>query len=130
MGKRGASKRSEFTWDDFPTKKDELGWHCRKCGVVLTGRKTAWCSKACLKAVLLLVEWNYIRKCILRRDKWTCVLCGACAKQVDHIQELADGWSFSDFSNLRSLCSPCHKAKTQLMRKARAERKKANKVVS
>jgi len=124
----------EYTWDDFPPRKDAGGWHCRYCKVVLTGRKTAWCSKECLKEVRLLCDWNYIRGRTRRRDKWKCQmplpeggLCGKYASDVDHIVELADGGSFHDPANLRSLCETCHKAKTQMTRKARAERRKAAK---
>jgi 5-methylcytosine-specific restriction protein A len=124
-GKRGASRRGEFKWSDFPKRRDAAGWHCRKCGTVLAGRKTAWCGKECLKAVLLLVDWSYIRRCILRRDRYVCQICGGHATDVDHIVELADGGSFWKWENLRSLCHPCHKAKTRAMRKLRAERKKA-----
>lgn len=115
---------NQLTWDDFPTRHEADGWHCRKCGVLLTGRKRAWCSKKCLKEVLLTVDWRYIRRCIIRRDKGKCVLCGSWASEVDHIIEMADGGSFHEWTNLRSLCTPCHKAKTQIMRRARAEKKK------
>ena len=130
-----ARKGQEFTWANFPVRKDADGWHCRKCGTVLTGRKTAWCGPACLKAVLLLVDWRIIRRHIRRRDKWKCQmllenggLCLRPATDVDHIVELADGGSFHDWTNLRSLCYECHQKKTLMMRKARAERKKAAKV--
>jgi len=116
-----------YSWDDFPVRKEADGWHCRKCGKVLTGRKTAWCDKKCLKEVLLLVEWRYIRACILRRDHRKCQLCGKWASDVDHIVELADGGSWNDWANLRALCGKCHKAKTLMMRRARAEKKKAEK---
>lgn len=122
-------RRGEFTWDSFPTRKDAEGWHCRKCGVVLTGRKTSWCSRSCLKETLLLVDWRYIRRCILRRDKYRCRLCSNRAREVDHIVELADGGSFSDWSNLRSLCHACHQAKTNRLRGSRAALKKAKKAV-
>jgi hypothetical protein len=120
--KRGIN---QLTWDDFPTRKDVEGWHCRFCGKALTGRKRAWCSRPCLKEVLLRVEWRYIRRCILRRDKYRCVLCNLAASDVDHIVELIDGGPFHEWANLRSLCSPCHKAKTAFMRQARAQCKKA-----
>lgn len=119
------------TWEDFPTKKDEQGWHCRFDGKVLTGRKRAWCSRACEKAVLLLVHWPYIRACILRRDRWKCqipkedgTLCLRPARDVDHIVELADGGSFHEWSNLRAACEDCHVKKTIVMRSARAVRKR------
>jgi HNH endonuclease len=121
MGKRVGQ---QYSWDDFPVRKEADGWHCRKCCVLLTGRKRAWCSKQCLKEVLLLVEWRYIRACILRRDHHKCQICGNWASEVDHIVELTDGGSFHDWTNLRSLCEKCHNAKTQMMRKARAATKK------
>jgi 5-methylcytosine-specific restriction endonuclease McrA len=122
----------QLTWDDFPTRKDAEGWHCRKCGVVLKGRKTAWCGDKCLREVLLLVNWRYIRRCILRRDKYRCRIlkadgthCLQRAREVDHIVELADGGSYSDWNNLRASCEDCHLAKTNKMRTARAAAKKA-----
>lgn len=120
-----ARKGQQFTWDSFPARKDAEGYHCRKCGVVLTGRKTAWCGKECLKEVRLLVDWNYIRSRILRRDKWKCQVCGGRATDVDHIIELADGGSFHDWGNLRAICViPCHREKTAHSRKERAAKKK------
>ena len=122
----------QLTWDDFPPRKDAEGWHCRKCGGVLTGRKTSWCSRQCEKEVLLLVHWPYIRICILRRDKFRCqmlkedgTLCLRGAGEVDHIVELADGGSFHEWDNLRAICEICHKKKTAAMRTARAAAKKA-----
>lgn len=116
---------NQLTWDDFPVRKEADGWHCRYCKILLTGRKTAWCSRQCLKEVLLRVEWRYIRRCILNRDKRRCVLCGNRASEVDHIIEMADGGSFHEWSNLRSLCHACHKAKTMVMRTARAAARKS-----
>jgi hypothetical protein len=117
-------KGQEFAWEDFPPRKDEQGWHCRKCGVVLTGRKTSWCSRECERTVLLLCHWPYIRRCILRRDHYRCVKCGLRAKDVDHIKELADGGSFHDWANLQSLCPVCHKAKSSANRTARSKARK------
>lgn len=123
---------NQLTWDDFPTFKDAEGWHCRFCKTALTGRKRAWCNKACEKEVLLRVHWRYIRSRILRRDKWRCqmvlssgITCLRPADEVDHIIEMVDGGSFHEWSNLRSLCHECHNTKTQMMRKARAEAKKS-----
>jgi len=138
-----ARKGQEFTWDDFPVRKDAAGWHCRRCKVLLKGRKTAWCSKECLAEVRSLCDWNYIRNKVRRRDKYRCqmpvegppsyfnvllpdgrVICGRPARDVDHIIELADGGCFHDLKNLRALCHGCHQKKTLAARKARADRKK------
>jgi 5-methylcytosine-specific restriction endonuclease McrA len=84
----------------------------------------AWCSPICLKSVLLLVKWRYIRRGVMRRDKYLCQICKKCrASEVDHIIELCDGGSFHDWKNLRAVCETCHKAKTQMMRRARAASK-------
>ena len=122
-------KRSanQLAWDDFPARKEADGWHCRYCGKALTGRRTAWCDKKCLREVLRRVEWRYIRASVLRRDRRKCQICGNWASDVDHIVELADGGSFFELSNLRALCYEHHLAKTLLMRRARAEKKKVEK---
>ena len=122
-----ARKGQQYTWADFPARRDEQGWHCRGCGAVLAGRRTAWCGRACLRAVLLKVHWGTIRAAARRRDRWRCVLCGERATDVDHIVELADGGSFHDQSNLRSLCREHHKAKTAESRRARAAARRAEK---
>jgi hypothetical protein len=118
-----ARKFQTSTWEDFPVRKEADGWHCRKCGLLLTGRKRSWCGKKCLKEVLLTVHWRYIRACILRRDKYKCVLCAKRASEVDHIVEMVDGGSFHEWSNLRAICRACHKAKTLLSRRARVKKK-------
>ncbi|MFI9598178.1 HNH endonuclease [Nonomuraea sp. NPDC052265] len=45
---------------------------------------------------------------MLRRDKFTCAVCGDEANEVDHI-ERGDN---HDPSNLQALCGSCHKRKT------------------
>lgn len=62
---------------------------------------------------------THIRKKILTRDGYTCQQCGSPAAEVDHIDN-ARGPGYDAFSNLQSLCVPCHKAKTQ--REAQAGR--------
>jgi hypothetical protein len=55
---------------------------------------------------------------------------GLCLKpgyEVDHIVEMADGGSFHEWSNLRTLCEGCHLAKTNAMRAKRAEKRNAEK---
>ena len=58
--------------------------------------------------------WKRIRRSILKRDGHTCVLCGLRATHVDHLIPTAWGGDPTQFSNLRALCSGCHKKKTIL----------------
>lgn len=53
-----------------------------------------------------------IKERIRERDGRRCVLCGATANQVDHIIPYCDGGS-DDPSNLRTLCGPCHSARSR-----------------
>jgi len=112
------------TWKDFPTRKDAEGHDlCRRCRTVLSGRKTSWCGKECLKIVLLLVHWPRMRQFILRRDKRKCQVCGLQGKEVDHIIEVQDG-GLSVAENLRTLCHSCHVKKTTEMKRKRAAEKR------
>jgi len=63
--------------------------------------------------------WSRIRRQVLERDGYRCVLCGwqpyvwidaEFAKHeldIDHIVPLAEGGT-SDLANLRTLCTTCH----------------------
>lgn len=60
--------------------------------------------------------WQKLRKLILQRDKYLCVLCKEQgrlteATDVDHKLNKAKGGT-DDWDNLQSLCGPCHKIKT------------------
>jgi 5-methylcytosine-specific restriction protein A len=46
----------------------------------------------------------------LKRDNWTCQLCGDPATQADHIQQVALGGSH-ELSNLRAVCASCNQAR-------------------
>lgn len=48
-----------------------------------------------------------IRPAILKRDDYTCQLCGAPANAVDHIVPYLGGGT-DDLSNLRALCTSCN----------------------
>lgn len=61
-------------------------------------------------------QWQQLRKRILARDRGLCQQCLKAgkyrpARDVDHIVHKANGGTDDD-SNLQSLCSACHKAKT------------------
>ena len=118
------NNRGMMLWADFPYRKDDAGTPlCRKCGKTLGGRKTAWCSKECLKETILLRHWPAIRRVILRRDKRVCQVCGRYANEVDHIVEVVDGGK-SVPENLRAICHACHRKKTTVERTRRAAARK------
>lgn len=56
-------------------------------------------------------NWNTIRRRILKRDRHQCQApgCRAKATEVDHVINNDD----DSPENLQSLCSPCHRKKTQ-----------------
>lgn len=56
-------------------------------------------------------EWKRTRLQVLERDGYRCRICGAPANEVDHITEWSDGGTDHP-SNLRTLCTPHHRAKT------------------
>jgi len=60
--------------------------------------------------------WRRVRAHQLRREP-LCRVCGALAKEVDHVIRRREGGS-DHASNLESLCKPCHSRKThgELMR--------------
>lgn len=105
------------TWDDNPPRPGRC--RNRLCDKAPEGRRTSWCSAECQREVTLRVHWPAIRAAILRRDAHRCQLCGGPGWEVDHVVELADGGSFHDPDNLRTLCTPCHQAKTARALRAR-----------
>lgn len=61
--------------------------------------------------------WQQLRKQIFERDGYLCISCQQAgeitpANEIDHIINKASGGT-DDPSNLQSLCTSCHKAKTQ-----------------
>lgn len=56
--------------------------------------------------------WRRMRARVLRRDRYRCVICGRSASVVDHLEPMAWGGAGLEASNLRAMCMPCHKAKT------------------
>ncbi len=65
------------------------------------------------------------RPSVLVRDNYKCVKCGMLGESkdlvVDHIKELRDGGDEHNKENLQTLCKRCHKIKTDVEKKKRAE---------
>jgi 5-methylcytosine-specific restriction protein A len=55
--------------------------------------------------------WRRTRALVLTRDGGRCS-CGAPALEVDHVVPVAEGGT-DEAWNLRAICPPCHKIKTQ-----------------
>ncbi|WP_353963755.1 HNH endonuclease [Streptomyces sp. NBC_00237] len=56
--------------------------------------------------------YDRIRRAVLARDNYTCVICYAAGTDVDHIIPVTQG-GIDDPVNLRTLCSPCHRVKSE-----------------
>ena len=55
-------------------------------------------------------RWRSLRKLQLAEQP-LCVICGAPAKVVDHIERIAEGGDRYDQANLQSMCDSCHNKK-------------------
>lgn len=58
----------------------------------------------------LPANWEQLRAYVLRRDRHRCYRCGAPASDVDHVVRGDDHRP----SNLRAICTPCHRVKSAL----------------
>lgn len=108
---------------DFVNEKDGAGNKiCRNCdGLVSTSRRH-YCSKSCMHEFNRNHDWFWVRKDILKRDKYKCSICLKRHRKdnldVDHIIPVRKGIDPFNKANLRLLCKECHKAKTRLDREA------------
>jgi 5-methylcytosine-specific restriction endonuclease McrA len=72
----------------------------------------------------------YLRAQVYKRDLGICAICGANAAeystrpyraghlwQADHIVPVVEGGGECDLSNMRTLCTTCHRAETTALRK-------------
>ena len=66
-------------------------------------------------------QWAKVRRLVLDRDSWRCVLCGKYGRmEVDHRVplDIAPDRMY-DVDNLQSLCSDCHFLKSQEERRGK-----------
>ena len=104
---------------DTPDKFDSLGNKlCRNCdNLVLQGRRH-YCSTECMDEFNRNNTWHFVRKDVLRRDRYRCSICERRFRKreldVDHIIPVKMGGDLFDKKNLRTLCKECHKAKSKL----------------
>lgn len=90
---------------------------CLCCGKELKKRQQKWCSRYC-KGKVRLIKFRamQLREIYRPHKKDKCELCGfvpvhSCQLDVDHIDGNRNN---NDPSNLQTLCSNCHRLKTQL----------------
>ena len=117
--------------------------HCSlvSCNKPLIGRQTRWCSIKCANAFLNQHQWTKAQRLALRRDKYTCQVCGFSASkrpdrigrmiwrrhhhgmEVNHIRPLnGRGYHIGcvhHLDNLQTLCHDCHLGVTLRQRTAR-----------
>ncbi len=90
---------------------------CVECGKELASRRTPYCSRRCRWRFHGHYFWDSARSFVLLRDRYTCQVCGkrrrARELDVDHIVEIARGGAALEYSNLRTVCRPCHGEKTR-----------------
>lgn len=111
---------------DTPDKFDSLGNKlCRNCDNLVSKGRRHYCSKKCMDEFNQNNSWYWVRKDILKRDKYTCSICKTRLRKkyldVDHIIPVQMGGKIFEKENLRTLCKECHKSKSKLDREALAE---------
>jgi 5-methylcytosine-specific restriction endonuclease McrA len=96
---------------------------CVECDVALTNHRTPYCSRRCRWKFHGHYFWDSARSYVMLRDRYTCRLCGTRRRarelEVDHIIEIALGGPALEYSNLQTVCRPCHRVKTGRFRRAR-----------
>jgi 5-methylcytosine-specific restriction endonuclease McrA len=90
---------------------------CVECGRSLVSHRTPYCSRKCRWKFHGHYFWDSARSYVMLRDRYTCRLCGTRRRarelDVDHIVEVAAGGAALEYSNLQTVCRPCHRAKTR-----------------
>lgn len=91
---------------------------CRNCENEVAKSRRHYCSQKCMEEFNHEHDWYWIRKAVLKRDRYTCSICKTRYRKkfldVDHIIPIRMGGQPHDKENLRLLCKECHKAKTKL----------------
>ncbi|MBT3464937.1 HNH endonuclease [archaeon] len=108
---------------DTPDKFDSLGDKlCRNCDNLIGEGRRHYCSKICMDEFNRNNSWFWVRKDVLRRDKYRCSICKKrfrkAGLEVDHIIPIQMGGKLFEKANLRTLCKECHKSKSKLDRDA------------
>lgn len=111
--------RVSDTKDKFNANGDKL---CRNCDNLIAKNRRHYCSKSCMDEFNRNNSWYFVRKDVLKRDRYKCSICKKRFRKafldVDHIIPVRIGGNPYQKNNLRTLCKECHKAKSDLDREA------------
>jgi 5-methylcytosine-specific restriction endonuclease McrA len=107
------NRAKEQNYSRFPSKKNEDGKPlCRMCGAVLTGRRTSFCGRRCLRDFFMLTDWKRVRMVVFYRDGGACMKCGKPVPKdgfhIDHIVPISKGGDEWDLKNLELSCPDCN----------------------
>lgn len=93
---------------------------CVECSRPLASSRSPYCSRDCRWKFHGHYFWDAARIYVKRRDRYTCARCHRRFRskelEVDHIVEIARGGASLEYANLQTLCTQCHRAKTQAFR--------------
>ncbi|MGI0054406.1 MAG: HNH endonuclease [Thermoplasmata archaeon] len=113
-------------YTDGARRREEArrGRRCVECGSTLPTRRTPYCSPTCRWKFHGHYFWDAARIYVKRRDRYTCAACHHRFRskelEVDHILEIVRGGAALEYSNLQTMCRPCHRGKTEAFRRMRA----------
>ena len=107
--------RISDTPDSYDSEGNRL---CRNCDNLISENRRHYCSEECMNQFNRENSWFFVRKDILKRDRYTCQICKTRLRKkfldIDHIIPVRMGGQLLDKANLRTLCKECHKKKTNL----------------
>lgn len=66
-------------------KDGTLRYRCVWCWKVCSGRRTRWCSQACVDEYLIRKRGGHARAAVRKRDGGVCQLCGFECKRMERI---------------------------------------------
>lgn len=105
-------------------REARLARRCVACGKALPSRRTPYCSRRCQWQFHGHYFWDSARSYVMLRDRYTCQVCRTRKRarelDVDHIVEIARGGAALEYSNLRTVCRPCHREKTRAFLRERS----------
>ena len=107
------------TPDRFDISGNKL---CRNCDNPISTKRRHYCSEKCMDEFNRNNSWFFVRKDVLRRDRYRCSICKKRFRKaqldVDHIIPVQIGGKLFEKANLRTLCKECHRLKSNLDREA------------